>query len=70
MRARSVAGVDEVLVVEGLVAGGAARAAGAHFDLANVDPNLGGMLPADLDGPPPPSGSPNFFVEMDGSGKP
>jgi subtilase family serine protease len=36
-----------------------------YFDLASVDPNLGGMLPADLDGPPPPPGSPNYFVEMD-----
>ena len=36
-----------------------------YFDLASVDPNLGGMLPSDLDGPPPPAGSPNFFVQMD-----
>ena len=36
-----------------------------YFDLASVDPNLGGMLPADLDGPPPPAGSPNYFVQMD-----
>jgi Bacterial Ig domain len=28
--------------------------------------NLGGMLPADLDGPtPPPAGSPNYFVQVD-----
>jgi subtilase family serine protease len=35
------------------------------FDLAGVDPNLGGMLPADLDGPPPPAGSPGYFVQRD-----
>jgi len=35
------------------------------FDLGSVDINLGGMLPADLDGPPPPSGSPNFYMEVD-----
>ena len=36
-----------------------------YFDLASVDPNLGGMLPSDLDGPPPPPDSPNFFVQRD-----
>jgi hypothetical protein len=36
-----------------------------YFDLYNVDPNLGGMLPADLDGPVPPAGAPNPFVQMD-----
>ncbi len=35
------------------------------FDLFTVDETLGGMLPADLDGPPPPQGSPNPFVQMD-----
>lgn len=35
------------------------------FDLFGVNPNFGGMLPADLDGPPPPAGSPNYFVEVD-----
>jgi hypothetical protein len=35
------------------------------YDLASVDPNLGGMLPSDLDGPPPPAGSPAFFVQRD-----
>jgi PKD repeat protein len=36
------------------------------FDLANVDLNLGGMLPADLDGPsPPPAGAPNPYMQMD-----
>jgi len=33
-----------------------------YFDLEGVDPSQGGLLPADLDGPPPPTGSPNFFV--------
>ncbi len=27
-----------------------------YFDMFNVDPNLGSMLPSDLDGPPPPVG--------------
>ena len=36
-----------------------------YFDLASVDMNLGGMLPADLDGPPPPSGSPGYFAQID-----
>jgi subtilase family serine protease len=35
------------------------------FDLSTVDLNLGGMLPSDLEGPPPPAGSPNFFMEVD-----
>jgi len=34
-------------------------------DLYTDDPNLYSMLPADLDGPPPPQGSPNPFVMMD-----
>ncbi len=36
-----------------------------YFDLFGVDPNLGGMLPADLDGLPPPAGAPNYFVQVD-----
>jgi len=36
-----------------------------YGDLDSVDPNLYSMLPADLDGPPPPQGSPNPFVMMD-----
>ena len=36
-----------------------------YFDLFPVDPNLGGMLPADLDGPSPPGGMPNPFVQVD-----
>lgn len=36
-----------------------------YFNLYNVDPNLGGMLPADLDGPVPPSGAPNPFAQVD-----
>jgi len=34
-------------------------------DLYGVDPNLGGMLPSSLDGPPPPDGTPNYFVQFD-----
>jgi len=36
-----------------------------YFDLNSVDPNLGGMLPSDLDGPAPPAGAPNIFAQMD-----
>lgn len=39
-----------------------------YFDLFNVNPDLGGMLPADLDGLTlPPSGSPDYFAEVDDS---
>lgn len=38
------------------------------FDLALVDSNFFGHLPADLDGnTPPPAGSPNYFAEVDDS---
>lgn len=33
-----------------------------YFDLAGLDPSIGGMLPADLDGPPPPPGTPSYFA--------
>lgn len=36
-----------------------------YLDLFGLDANLGGMLPADLDGPAPPPGSPGYFVQMD-----
>ncbi len=36
-----------------------------YFDLASVDMNLGGMLPSHLIGPPPPAGSPNYYVQVD-----
>jgi hypothetical protein len=36
-----------------------------YFDLYSLDPNLGGLLPSDLDGPPPPASSPNYLVTMD-----
>jgi hypothetical protein len=36
-----------------------------YFDMYTTDPNLGGMLPSDLDGPPPPAGTPNYFAQMD-----
>ena len=37
-----------------------------YFDLYPVDPNYGGMLPANVTGPaPPPAGAPNTFVAMD-----
>jgi hypothetical protein len=46
-----------------MIAGGSARA--VYFDMAS-NASLGGMLPADLDGSaPPPSGSPNYFVQFD-----
>ena len=43
--------------------GGQARM--VYFDLYNLDPNLGGMLPSDLEGPAPPSGAPNLFAQVD-----
>ena len=46
-----------------MLAGQTARM--VRFDLYSQDPNLGGMLPADLDGPVPPTGAPNPFVEVD-----
>ena len=46
-----------------MIAGGPARA--VYFDMAS-NASLGGMLPADLDGPvPPPAGAPNYFVQFD-----
>ncbi|MPZ16617.1 MAG: hypothetical protein GEV06_01695 [Luteitalea sp.] len=33
-----------------------------YFDLEALDPTIGGMLPTDLDGAPPPQGTPNYFV--------
>jgi hypothetical protein len=37
-------------------------ASGIYFDLATPDPSIGGLLPADLDGPAPPPGTPNYFA--------
>ena len=38
-----------------------------YVDLETDDPTLFGMLPSDLDGPPPPAGTPNFFGAIDDS---
>ncbi|HLX33742.1 MAG TPA: hypothetical protein VKR30_00705 [Candidatus Limnocylindrales bacterium] len=46
-----------------MLAGQAAQM--VYFDMYSVDPNLGGMLPSDLDGQAPPVGAPNVFVEAD-----
>ncbi len=46
-----------------MLAGGAARM--VKFNLFSTDPNMGGMLPSDLDGPAPAAGTPNYFVEPD-----
>ena len=35
------------------------------FNLYATDPNMGGMLPSDLDGPAPAAGAPNIFAEPD-----
>ncbi|MBI3659395.1 DUF11 domain-containing protein [Candidatus Acetothermia bacterium] len=42
------------------------------FDLSSVNPQFNGLLPADLDGPEPPTGTPNYFVQVadDASGWP
>lgn len=39
-----------------------------YFDLNNSNPDLSRMLPADLDGPPPPAGTPGYFVQIDDDG--
>jgi len=36
-----------------------------QFDLYGTNPDLGGMIPTDLDGPAPAAGTPNYFLEMD-----
>ncbi|MFN3476009.1 MAG: carboxypeptidase regulatory-like domain-containing protein [Candidatus Methylomirabilales bacterium] len=33
-----------------------------YFDLEAVEPDLFGLLPSDLDGPPPPVGTPNYLM--------
>jgi hypothetical protein len=38
-----------------------------YFDLYSVDPNLGGMLPSDVDGASPPAGRPNYVMQFDDS---
>ncbi len=39
------------------------------FDLGSVNPNFGGQLPSDFDGQiAPPTGAPNYFVEVDNAG--
>ena len=43
---------------------GDATAAMVYFDMA-ADSNLGGMLPADLDGTQPPAGSGAYFAQID-----
>jgi hypothetical protein len=35
------------------------------YDLFSINRNYGHMLPADLDGPAPPEGTPNYFAEID-----
>jgi len=36
-----------------------------YFNLIDVNPNFFSLLPADLDGPPPPAGSPSYFLSVD-----
>ena len=36
-----------------------------YFELPYPELNYGSMLPADLDGPPPPPGTPNYFAEIE-----
>ncbi len=33
-----------------------------YFDVENGNPQIGGMVPVDLDGPPPPAGTPGYFA--------
>ncbi|RME09359.1 MAG: hypothetical protein D6802_12295 [Ardenticatenia bacterium] len=58
-RGQGVAALERARMLEGQ------NARMVFFDLYDVNPNFGGMLPADLDGPPPPAGTPAVFVEMD-----
>jgi hypothetical protein len=46
-----------------MYAGGPANS--QYFDLYTVNPNLGGMLPASLDGAAPPYGAPALYAEFD-----
>ncbi len=48
-----------------MLAGQTARM--VYFDLESVNNGFGGMLPSDLDGNPPPVGTPNYFAEVDDS---
>ena len=36
-----------------------------YLDVGQTNLNYGGMLPSDLDGPAPPAGTPNYFMEWD-----
>jgi subtilase family serine protease len=56
---QGVVAFDRVKMLAGL------PASMIYFDLAPVDITLGGMLPADLDGPAPPPDSPAYFMEVD-----
>jgi hypothetical protein len=38
-----------------------------YFDLANVDANIFGFLPSSADGGPPPLGTPNYFMYLQGT---
>ena len=44
---------------------GAAQPPMVYFDRFLQDPNLGGMLPADVDGAAPPAGAPGLFAQVD-----
>lgn len=55
-----------VLDREQMLAGQNARL--VYFDLLNTNSDLSRMLPADLDGPPPPAGTPGYFVQIDDDG--
>jgi hypothetical protein len=40
-----------------------------YFDLFNSNPDLSKMIPVDLDGFPPPAGTPGYFVQVDDNGR-
>ncbi len=40
-----------------------------YFDLKNSNPELSKMIPVDLDGFPPPAGTPGYFVQVDDDGR-
>lgn len=56
---QGVLAFDRTSMLQGLPAGM------VSFDLSTVNLKIGGGLPADLDGPAPPPGSPNYYVAVD-----
>jgi hypothetical protein len=58
-------GVGVVAFDRAALLAGNSNPTAVYFDLYGVNANFAGMLPADLDGPPPPPGAPGLFAEVD-----